>query len=425
MVKIKAVLASVLVALFVISSLNTATIVLAGDINNPDVVDSEGDSVSGKTSQDILWGYMGHETNSTFAVVMGMKSLETFTDPSQISSIPITEYEFYFTIHGVGYGARATVPVHGPFGIDIRWELYTVEYNGSTTPSKETSKGTLSTARYDAAGGIVNMTINKADVGGIAQGDEATNLWCAVYSKQRSSGINFTTPVMQDKAPDNGYGLDFIFIGNPGEKIYRLELITDSARNRNITAFETLTFEMTVLNNGSNANQIQINYTYNTLGKNFSITFVPSQTFTLEPNTQENVTMKVRIINLRGVADKDQLTVNVWAQTNAGNSSKPDYKNSNSLSFAITASIQTTPPPKKTGFAKTLEEIMSNFKANRNLYLGAIGGLIALVIVLVIVQKLRTSRMKPVEFEDLEIKVKKPTKEEDEQEDQEEEENED
>jgi hypothetical protein len=420
MLKIKAVLASVLVALFIISSFNTATIVLAGDINNPEVVDSEGDSVSGKTSQDILWGYMGHETNSTFAVVIGMKSLETFTDPTQIQSVPITEYEFYFTIHGVNYGARATVPVHGPFGIDIRWELFTVEYNGSTMPPKETSKGSLSTAKYDAATGIVNMTINKADVGGIAQGDEATNLWCGVYSKQRTSGINMSNPVLQDKAPDNGYGQDFVFLGNPGEKIYRLELRTSSPRSTNITAFETLNTELTVINNGSVANPITINYTVNSLGKNFTITFFPSS-FTLEPNSEENVTMRIHIFNLRGVADKDTLTVNVWASTNAGNNTDPDIHTSNSLSFSITASIPTTPAPKKTGLAKTLEQISSNFKANKNLYLGGIGGLIALVIVLVIVRKLRTSRMKPVESEDLEIKGKKLTKEKDDQDEQEEE----
>jgi hypothetical protein len=349
-----------------------------------------------------------------------MKSLETFTDPSQISSVPITEYEFYFTINGVNYGARATVPVHGPFGIDIRWELYTVEYNGSTTPSKETSKGTLSTARYDAAGGIVNMTINKADVGGIAQGDMATNLWCGIYSRQRTTGINFSTPVLQDRAPDNGYGQNFIFLGNPGEKIYRLELRTNSPRSTNITAFETIKIELTALNNGSSANVITINSTYNSLGKNFSVQFSPL-TFTLEPNSQINVTMFIKIVNLRGVANKDQLTVNVWVQTNAGNASSPDYKTSNSMSFTITASIVTIPPPKKTGLAKTIEEISTNFKANKNLYLGGIGGLIALVIVLVIVKKIRANKKKPQEFEDVEISDKKGSKEMQEEENQDEE----
>jgi|GEM_PF-4180810 len=420
MVKIKAVLASVLVALFVISSFNASTIVLAGDVNNPEVLDNEGDSVSGKTSQDILWGYMDHETNDTFAVVMGMKTLDTFTDPSQISSVPITEYEFYFTIHGVNYGARATVPVHGPFGVDIRWELYTVEYNGSTTPSKETNKGTLSTAKYDAAKGIVNMTIKKADVGGIAQGDMATNLWLGVYSKQRTSGINMSTPVMQDRAPDNGYGLDFTFLGNPGEKIYRLELLTSSPKSTNITAFSTVKFDLTVINNGSAANQIMINYTYNSLGKNFSVQFSP-QTFTLDPNTEENLSMFVKIVNLRGVADKDQLTINVWAQTNIGNESAPDYKTSNSITFTITASVPTTAPPKKTGLAKTIEEISTYYKNNKNMVWGIVGGLIALVIVLFIVQKLRTSRKKPDEFEEFKVNEKNSSKEKEDEEQEEEE----
>ena len=418
MVKIKAVLASVLVALFVISSFNIATMVLAGDSNNPEVVDNEGDSVSGKTSQDILWGYMDHETNDTFAVVMGMKTLDTFSDPSTIQNLPITEYEFYFTIHQVNYGARATVPVHGPLGTTIRWELYTVNYNGSSTPSSETQKATLSTAKYDAAKGIINMTIKKSDVGTIVQGDQATNLWCAVYSKQRTGGITMSNATLQDRGPDTGYGLDFTFVGNPAEITYRLQLSTTSPLRSNITALTNVQMVLTVTNNGSRANTITMNDTYNILGKNFTIVFYPLS-FTLAPNSQENVTMSVRISNLRGVSNNDQLTLNVWAQTNAGNDTKPDFRTSNSLTFTITASLPTPPSTKPTGASKTLQDIANNFKANKNLYLGLIAVLIVLIIVLVIVGKLR-SRKKPAEFEDLQVHVNKQEDEDQEEKDQDE-----
>lgn len=416
MVRIKALLALALVAFLVLTTFNLGFNVIGGTIDNPDLVDSEGDSVSGKTSRDILWGFMGYETNSTFAVVIGLKSLETFSDPSQISSLPVTSYEFYFTIKGVNYGAVATVPVHGPFGIDIRYELMTVEYNGST-PSKETSKATISTGRYDTTHSLINMTIPKSDVGGVAQGDKATNLWCAVYSKQRSSGINFTTPVLEDRAPDSGYGTEFMFVGSPEAKVVRLELSSDAKKAQNVTVLVPVKFEMSVYNNGTDAVQVGMRNSTVSGGK-FNISFSPLSV-TVEPGSSANVTMVVKIKDIRNTKDGDIIIVSAWAETNIGNDTAPKMKTSNYLTFTITASIPATPIVKKTGWAKTLEDMTKFVRDNKNPLMITIVLLIVLVIGVVVYVKVRGGKKE--EFEDLEVKVKRPPEEEEEEEDEEEE----
>jgi len=252
--------------------------VQAGDENNPEVYDIEGDSDSGKSSRDILWGYMGHEDNSTVSVVMGMASLETFTNPNDILNLPITEYEFYFTVLGVHYAAVATVPVHGPFGIDIMYELRTVQYNGSE-PSSETQSASISTGDYDPVNGVINMTITKSNIGNPEEGDIAENLWCAIYSRAREGGINMSEPVLEDRAPNFGYGKDYIFRGSVGNEIIRIEISTEDETSANITPFETKRFDIYVYNNGTSTISIDMNQSTHEDWK----VYISPDAITLEP----------------------------------------------------------------------------------------------------------------------------------------------
>jgi hypothetical protein len=412
MVRIKALLTFVLVVLLLVAPFNLSPRVRAGDINNPEIVDTEGDSASGKTSHDILWAFMGYETNDTFAAVMGMKTLDTFTDPSQIQTVPVTTYEFYFTIKGVNYAATASVPVHGPFGIDIRFALNTVEYNG-TTPSKETNKASI-TGRYDAAHGMINMTVTKSSVGGVEPGDRATNLWCGVYSKQRSSGINMTTPVLEDRAPDNGYGTDFIYVGSPEGQIVALDLSTSSNLPQNITAFTPLKFELSVFNNGTNS--VVVTMRNGTVNSHFNVSFSsPPSGMTLEKGRSANITMAVKIKDLRNTKDGETITITVWAETNIGNSTNPVIKTSNYIYFTVRASIPTTPVKPPTGTAKFFDDLSKFFRNNKNTVIGLIGFLIVLALVLVVYSKLGRGK-KEEEFEDLQVHEKHPKKKDEEKE---------
>jgi hypothetical protein len=405
MVRIKALLAFVLVVLLLVAPLNLSPRVRAGDINNPEIVDTEGDSISGKTSHDILWAFMGYETNDTFAAVMGMKTLDTFTDPSQIQTVPVSTYEFYFTIKAVNYAATASVPVHGPFGIDIRFALNTVEYNG-TTPSNETNKASI-TGRYDAAHGIINMTVTKSSVGGVDPGNRATNLWCGIYSKQRSGGVTMTTPVLQDRAPDNGYGGEFIFVGSPEGQIVVLEVATSSSQMQNITAFTTLKFDLAVFNNGTNT--VTIGMRNSTVDPKFNVSFSPLST-TLERGRTANITMAVKIKDLRTTKDGDSTTFTVWAETNLGNSTNPKMvKSDNSIIFTVRASIATTPVKPPTGTAKLFDDLSKFFKNNKNTVIGLVVLLIVLAVVLVVYSKLGRGK-KDEEFGDLQVHEKHPKK---------------
>jgi len=412
MVRIKAILAFALVVVLLVAPLNMSPRVRAGDINNPEVVDTEGDSVSGKTSQDVLWGFMGYETNDTFALTMGMKTLDTFTDPSVISTVPVTTYEFYFTVKGVNYAATASVPVHGPFGIDIRFELMSVEYNG-TTPSKETNKASM-TGSYDAAHGMINMTVSKSSLGGVEAGDRATNLWCGVYSKQRSSGINMTAPVLQDRGPDNGYGGEFIFVGSPEGQIVALELSTSSKQMQNITAFVTLKFDLSVFNNGTNTDLVVMRN--DTVNSHFNISFSsPASGFTLEKGRSANITMAVKIKDLRNTKDGETISFSIWAETNTGNSTHPVMVPSNKIIFTVQASIPATPVKPPTGTAKFFDDMSKFFRNNKNTVLGLIILLIVLAVVLVVYSKLGHGK-KEEEFEDLEMHVKHHKKKDEEKE---------
>lgn len=399
MVRIKALIATVLVLLLLMVPLNMSSRVRAGNVNNPDVVDNEGDSANGKSSQDILWGFMGYETNDTFAVQLGMKTLDTYTDPSLIQSLPIITYEFYFTIKGVNYAAAAQVPVHGPFGIDISFSVMQVEYNG-TTPSKENSKGSA-TGRYDAAHGTINMTISKSTVGGVDAGDRATNLWCGVWSKQRSSGINMTPRVLQDRAPDTGYGKEFIYVGSPEGQVIALELTTTSTLNQNVTAFGSVKFNLTVFNNGSS--MVQVGLRNGTVNPKFNVSFSPLS-MNLEPGRYANITMYVKIKDIRNTKDGETATISVWAETNIGNSTKPVMKTSNYLTFNARASIPAAPVKPVSGFQKVFDEMSKFFRGNKNTVIGLIVLIIVLCIVGVVYSKL--GRGKKEEFEDLEVHVK-------------------
>jgi hypothetical protein len=233
----------------------------------------------------------------------------------------------------------------------------------------------------------------------------ATNLWCAIYSKQRSSGINMTAPVLQDRAPDQGYGADYTFIGNPAEVIVDIELSTTSALSANITATSRLRFDLSVFNNGTNT--VQVNMTNSTATPKFSVSWSPA-TMTIEPGHSQNVSLFVNIKDLRLTKDGDVLNLQVWAETNTGNATNPMIKSSGIIMFKVTASLPAPPPTKKT--TSIIEQIATFFRDNKNPLLGLLVVLIVLVIGVVVYSKLKSGKKEY--FEDIEVNVKQPAEEE-------------
>lgn len=405
MVQTRVFLSLAILGLFIFSM----PIAWAGDVNNPEVVDTEGDSVSEKSSQDILWGYTGHEDNDTICFVMGLSSLDTFTDPSQILEFPVTDYKFYFSVLGVHYVAVATVPVHGPFGIDIQFELRTVQYNGST-PVGEAQKASITTADYDPVNGIINMTVEKSDIGNPVEGDMAEQLWLAVYSKQREGNFNLSEPVLEDRAPNAGHGKSYIFRGSVGNEIIRMEISTDSSLSHNITPFQKLEIPIMVYNNGTTDLTITM---MNSTVDHWTVYFVPSS-MTLDEQEGGNVTLiiKIKDKDLRRVKDGQILSLQVWAETNLGNETESDIRTSNFITFTIKASV---PPPEEEDkpWWEDLQDKLSEFwEDNSQTVYYAIGGIIALIVVLVILSMIRKKGPKEEgeEFKDLDVKVEDPEK---------------
>jgi hypothetical protein len=375
--------------------------VQAGDENNPEVLDTDNDSESGETHHDLLWGYIGHEDNDTFAVVIGVSSLETFTNPNDILNFPVTDYEFYFSVLGVDYAAVATVPVHGPFGIDIQYELRTVQYNGST-PTSEAQKASISTADYDAVNGIINMTVRKSDVGNPAKGDLAENLWCAVYSRARDGQFNLSEPSLEDRAPNLGYGKIYLFRGSQGGEVINVELSTEAATVVNMTPFQTLKIDIRVKNNGTPVMDLRMN---NSSHADWKIYFVPSS-LTLEPLQEDNVTLVIKMNNLKRIKDGEKLVVQAWAEADFGNETVGEWKVvSNYLTVSITADV---PPPEeeeKGFFEEFLDKLKDFYDEQGTNLLYAIAGIIVVIVLVAVFAAVRGRRKEEDEHKDVDIKV--------------------
>lgn len=392
-----------ILSILIMSSL----LVQGGDVNNPEVLDQENDSKSGKSTRDLVWAYMGHEDNETVNAVIGVSALETFTNPSDILNFPVIDYKLYFTVLGVNYAAVATVPVHGPFGIDIMYELRTVQYNGSQV-SEETQKSSITSAEYDPVNGIINMTIPKSELGNPLEGDIAEGLWAAIYSRQREGNFNLSDPELEDRAPNFGYGKRYIFIGSAGNEVIRIEISTGDSTSGNVTSmFVTLKFEISVYNNGTTSLLIDMNATQY---KGWSISFGSQRSFSLGEQELENVTLSVRVTNPRDVEDfnNKDISIQVVAETNLGNETDMDMRYSNTLTFNVKADL---PPAKEEekGWQEQLQELWDEHGTNISY---AIVAVIVLVVVLVVISKLRGRKEgEEDEFGDLDVKVEEKAKE--------------
>jgi len=120
---------------------------LAGTSSQPEISDPSGDGT--RDSRDITEVWFDGETNTSINATMNVSALESFTGIPDISNLPTTEYEVYFTVGERNYSVACTVPVHGPLGLRISFGVRTVTYSGNGTTNPSETQVTTFTGSYD------------------------------------------------------------------------------------------------------------------------------------------------------------------------------------------------------------------------------------------------------------------------------------
>jgi len=357
-----------LIALFcMISSVFLFMPVQAGDANHPDFEDSDGDAPL--EEQDIISGWMGDEKNDTINVVLQMVSLPAFTSPGDVPNFPTTEYRIYFTV-GQGYlrtnyVAVAKVPIRGPFGLTLSYQVCSHVYNG--TEPGELTGCTSTTGNYASNVGQVNFTIDKSDIGSPVEGDLAEDMWGEVYFSQKGSGFNLTTPERVDRGPDSGFGDGKWVFRGTSANVYRVYLSADHTVE-NATAVKPAEFQLTVMNNGTSRLSVEL---HNTTGAGWTVQLTPA-TVTVDSLANKTVLVKVTPKDLRTLKNGDTFSCQVWGTYRT---EENDTKESeNRITFVTTAELPAPPKTKEDPFAGFLKELKKNMNT-----------IIMLIVVLVVV----------------------------------------
>ena len=171
----------------------------------------------------------------------------------------------------------------------------------------------------------------------------------------------------------------------------------------NITSFETKRFEIYVYNNGTSTVTVDMNTSTHESWK----VYVSPNAVTLEPQEGTNVTLIVKIQDLRKVTNGQYINIQVWGQVNRGNETQEQLEFSNYLTFTVTANVPPAQEEEKPWYEEFFDSLSEFYEEHGTTLIYAIVGIIVLVVVLAIVVNLRGKKEEDeeVEFKDLNIKV--------------------
>lgn len=338
---------------------------LAGSSDDPEITDETGDAVSNKSSHDIVSAWFGDETNDTISVYMNVTSLEPWTKLQDIPNLPTTEYEIYFTLNNENYAVVCVVPVHGPLGATISFELRKVSYGNDTNLTEE--RIDTVDGRYYSANGTIEWEIQKTAIGNPKEGDKITSIWSAVWF--RKFGDNDRT--LEDRAPDTGYGRDYTVRGKAGE--WYEVIITAEVYSMNISIAEKAVFEITVANNGSS--RVSIIMANSTPSKGWTCDISPEK---LTLAVRENKTVRVSMAPPRDAKNGTVEVISVWANIIVDSNTT---KRSDSISLKVTVIYMA---PEKPEEADMLGKIFRWFQQNKDNLIMAIVIIVVLIVIVAI-----------------------------------------
>jgi len=359
--------------------------VLGGTADVPEITDPSGDSRSGKQARDIIGVWFDGETNSTINITINVTALETFTGISDIQNLPTTEYEVYFRCKDKNYAAVCKVPVHGPGGLTIQGELRSVTYGNSTDETTETSLGTI-TPVYSTATNTIKLTVSKTDIGEPAAASHLSNTWAAVWNKNWGEANRS----IEDRAPNAGYGRDYVIRGATGAEIIKVEISSDGSTQTG-SLNEPARFKLTLFNNGTST--VNVHLMNATPSKGWTCEF---QTLNL---TIGQNTSKVAFLDIQPARDSKNGTKEytmVWAIVSVGS------QNSTSDKITLTTVVSFIPPvnpSEKNFFEKFIQWIKDNPKT-APIYIGVpIAAIVGIAVAGYAISRLRRKD----EYEDEEL----------------------
>lgn len=303
---------------------------VAGTADQPEIADLAGDSVSNIKSMDLLAAWFHDETNTTFQINMSVGALESYTPRQDISNLPVTEYEAYFSVGDSNYAVACKVPVHGPLYVTIQFDIRSVTYSNNTT--QENSLSTLSNCKYDVTNHMLLWTVSKISIGNATAGTHLTKTWAAVYNKNRGDSQR----KMEDRGPNSGYGRDFILTGTSGGFITDVELSADSL-TQECRPGTPATFRISVFNNGTS--QVTVAMINSTPDKGWSVD-ISTANLTLAAN--RTVIVTVYIYCPRDAKNGTTESISVHGLVYYGTNSSQTATTKNSL--YLTASVNYIPP---------------------------------------------------------------------------------
>ena len=334
----------------------------AGTADKPEIADPSGDSTSGKQSRDLTAAWFHDEQNDTFEINMTLSALESYTAPGEIPNLPTTEYEVYFSVGESNFAVGCKVPVHGPLGVSIQFDIRSVQYGNNTTT--EIQLNTL-TGQYNVNARSIRWTVAKASLGNITAGTHLTRTWAAVYNKN----FGDSQRRMEDRGPNMGYGLDYVIRGSAGAEIIDV-LITADNITQPVKPNEPAEFKLSVHNRGTST--VNVDFFNSSLEKKGWTLEFGLDNVTLLPNVTRTVTIKVSCP--RDAPNRTSVTVSVFGKVRAGS------QNATTNSVYLTATVSFIPPAPPTGnFLQKLLKWLTNPTYKEFLYIwGLIGLLVAL-----------------------------------------------
>ncbi len=216
----------------------------AGDINDPDLTDATGDSVSNKDARDLASGWVANETETSIALGLEITALDPYTPYTDVASLPVVNYEFFFdiTIDGVGANwlARAIVPIHGPAAATASYILYEVTYNSQGQVTGTTESQSI-VGSYDYQASEINFVVDKPYIGDPGRDDVLSGIWARTTS---ASQRNAEDPQTEDTMASHiSPGRSFIFLG--GVTFYAVTLEANETAG-NATFDLPVTFEIQI-----------------------------------------------------------------------------------------------------------------------------------------------------------------------------------
>jgi hypothetical protein len=276
----KALLALLLAAFFVAPSLLALGVAAEGSSSDPDMGDGSpstpeaaGDEVTPDSpARDLLRGWVANETESGIEFNLQMSALEAFTPYPEWQSLPVINYEFFFDVTTpqgtLSYVARASIPMHGPRAVLATYDLFPVTYNPQT--GQPTINGTAvgsPSGLYILNDAVIQMTVDKAQIGDPARGDILDGIWARIiYTQSRTTGNEIVEDTMASHLTP---GRATTFSG--GITFYSIT-ISATVTSQNATADDPARFTLTIHSDSEktanvsikNSSTMPTNWTMNT-----------------------------------------------------------------------------------------------------------------------------------------------------------------